>query len=65
MMLRNLDATRKQMELWNVRMKELAVKYEMVKQSEVLKGLEDELTNSFSTFMVRIIGISFNCGSNI
>jgi hypothetical protein len=65
MMLRNLDATRKQMELWNVRMKELAVKYEMVKQSEVLKGLEDELTNSFSAFMVRIVRISFNCGSNI
>jgi len=62
--LSNLDATKKQMEFWDVQMKELALKYEMTTQSDVIKGLENELSNSFCAFMVRGIRMSFNCGSN-
>jgi hypothetical protein len=56
MMFRNLDATGKQMEFWNVRMKELTRLYPDFKRPDIIKGLEKELTNSFSAFMVRRYG---------
>lgn len=52
------------MEFWDLRMKELAQKYMEVKQSDALKDLENELSNSFSAFMVRGMSMSFSCGSN-